>query len=155
MPPRRNPGICHARSVSIPISDAPDEIASNQDLLLEAENFGRDQDLRTLLKSIQPRVFIGEGDDVAKILEEWVVSMEDYFGYAGYNATAQGLMGRAKLNKPAKTWWKINCRSHNVTENFQGWEELKLRLKERYLPLNYDTTKMNEYLACLADVRDP
>lgn len=29
-----------------------------------------------------------------------------------------------------------------------GWEELKHSLKERYLPLNYTTTKMNEFLSC-------
>ena len=29
-----------------------------------------------------------------------------------------------------------------------GWEELKQGLKERYLPLNYSTAKMNEFLSC-------
>ena len=28
-----------------------------------------------------------------------------------------------------------------------GWGELKDSLKERYLPLNYETTKMNEFLS--------
>ena len=30
-----------------------------------------------------------------------------------------------------------------------GWGELKESLKERYLPLNYATTKMNEFLSCV------
>ena len=30
-----------------------------------------------------------------------------------------------------------------------GWEELKKSLKERYLPLNYSTVKMNEFLSCV------
>ena len=81
-------------------------------------------------------------------LEEWVMAMEDYFALSGYNALAQGLMGRAKLEGPAKLWWKLNCQSRIVTETSQGWEELKYHLKERYLPLNYDTTKMNEFLSC-------
>ena len=28
-----------------------------------------------------------------------------------------------------------------------GWEELKQSLQERYLPLNYSTSKMNEFLS--------
>ena len=30
-----------------------------------------------------------------------------------------------------------------------GWEELKKGLKQRYLPLNYTTIKMNEFLFCV------
>ena len=30
-----------------------------------------------------------------------------------------------------------------------GWGELKDSLKERYLPLNYETVKMNEFLSCV------
>ena len=34
-----------------------------------------------------------------------------------------------------------------------GWEELKASLKERYLPLNYETAKMNEFLSCVRKSR--
>ena len=34
-----------------------------------------------------------------------------------------------------------------------GWGELKDSLKERYLPLNYDTVKMNEFLSCVRKER--
>ncbi|MCO5553334.1 hypothetical protein L7F22_006855 [Adiantum nelumboides] len=30
----------------------------------------------------------------------------------------------------------------------QSWDQLKFHLKERYLPLDYSTTRMNEFLAC-------
>ena len=30
-----------------------------------------------------------------------------------------------------------------------GWGELKDSLKEKYLPLNYDSVKMNEFLSCI------
>ena len=76
------------------------------------------------------------------------MSMEDYFALAGYNNLAQGIMGRAKLDGPAKLWWKLNCQSRGVAESTQGWEDLKGHLKERYLPLNYSTNKMNEFLSC-------
>ena len=57
-------------------------------------------------------------------------------------------MGRAKLIGPAKLWWKLNCQSKGVSKTSLYWSELKLRLKERYYPLNFETLKMNEFLAC-------
>ena len=115
----------------------------------EKEDFGRDKDIKNLLKTLQPKAFTGEGADVPKVLEEWIMSMEDYFILAGYNNLAQGLMGRAKLEGSAKLWWKLSCQSRGVIEGTQSWDDLKRLLKERYLPLNYATNKMNEFLSCI------
>ena len=84
--------------------------------------------------------------DIPKVLEEWIMSMDDYFALAEYNALAQGIMGRAKLEGSAKLWWKLHCQIQGRSENSMGWEELKQSLKERYLPLNYSIAKMNEFL---------
>ncbi|MCO5604181.1 hypothetical protein L7F22_058342 [Adiantum nelumboides] len=118
------------------------------DIVLK-EDFGRDKDLKTLLKTVQPEPFIGEDSDNASKLEEWIISMEDYFDLAEYNFVAKGIMGRAKIKGPAKIWWKLNYKSRGVLEITQSWEELHLRLRERYSPPNYLTTKMNEFLACV------
>ena len=75
--------------------------------------------------------------------------MEDYFALAEYNTLAQGIMGRAKLDGSAKLWWKLHCQAQGRAENSMGWNELKDSLKERYLPLNYSTSKMNEFLSCV------
>ena len=75
------------------------------------EDFGRDKDLKNRLKNLQPKAFTGEGNNIPKILEEWIMSMEDYFALAGHNAIAQGIMGRAKLEGSAKLWWKLTCES--------------------------------------------
>ncbi|MCO5581824.1 hypothetical protein L7F22_035713 [Adiantum nelumboides] len=91
----------------------------------------------------------GEDLDNANKLEEWIISMEDYFDLAEYNFVAKGIMGRAKIKGSAKIWWKLNCKSRGVLEISQSWEELQLRLRERYSPPNYLTTKMNEFLACV------
>ena len=56
------------------------------------KDFGRDKDIKNLLKTLQPKAFTGEGFDVPKDLEEWIMSMEDYFDLAGYNAVVQGIM---------------------------------------------------------------
>ena len=115
----------------------------------EIEDFGRDKNLKNLLKNLQPKAFTGEGNNIPKILEEWIMSMDDYFALAGYNAVAQGIMGRAKLEGSARLWWKLHCQTQGKLETTMGWEELKASLKERYLPLNYATTKMNEFLSCV------
>ena len=75
------------------------------------EDFGKDKDMKNLLKTLQPKAFTGEGNNVPKILEEWIMSMDDYFALAGYNATAQGIMVRAKLEGLAKLWWKLHCQA--------------------------------------------
>ena len=113
------------------------------------EDFGRDKNLKNLLKNLQPKAFTGEGNNIPKILEEWIMSMDDYFALAGYNAVAQGIMGRAKLEGSAKLWWKLHCQTQGKQEITMGWGELKDSLKEQYLPLNYETTKMNEFLSCV------
>ena len=113
------------------------------------EDFGRDQNLKTLLKSLQPKIFTGEGNDVPKILEEWIMFMEDYFALAKYNSVAQGVMGRETLGGSAKLLWKLNCQTQGKKENTVGWDDLQKSLKERYLPTNYSTVKMNEFLSCV------
>ena len=113
------------------------------------EDFGRDKDLKNLLRNLLPKAFTGDGEDVPKLLEEWILSMEDYFSIAQYNSLAQGLMGRAKLDGPAKLWWKLHCQTLGRAKTSMSWGELKESLKERYLPLNYSTVKMNEFLSCV------
>ena len=121
---------------------APMEVAKRED-------FGRDKDLKTLLKHLQPKAFKGEGTNIPKILEEWIISIDHYFALANYNSIAQGIMGRAKLEGSAKLWWKLHFQTQGKVENFVGWEELKKSLRERYLPLNYSTVKMSEFLSCV------
>ena len=75
--------------------------------------------------------------------------MDDYFALAGYNALAQGIMGRTKLEGSTKLWWKLHCQVQAKPEKSMGWGELKDSLKERYLPLNYESAKMNEFLSCV------
>ena len=103
---------------------------------IPVEDFGRDKDLKNLLQNLLPKAFTGDGEDVPKLLEEWILSMEDYFSLAQYNSLAQGLMGRAKLDGPAKLWWKLHCQTLGRAETSMSWGELKESLKERYLPLN-------------------
>ena len=56
--------------------------------MAEKEDFGRDKYLKTLLKNLQPKSFKGEGADIPKILEEWIISIDYYFALANYNSIA-------------------------------------------------------------------
>ncbi|MCO5601250.1 hypothetical protein L7F22_055369 [Adiantum nelumboides] len=147
MPPRR---VTCRNTRNLEISKVQNNIESSgtPDIVLK-EDFGWDKDLKTLLKTVQPKSFTGNDPDNASKLKEWIISMEDYFYLAEYNFVAKGIMGRAKIKGPAKIWWNLNCKSRGVLEITQNWEELQLRLRERYSPPNYLTTKMNEFLACV------
>ena len=91
---------------------------------------GETRILKNLLKNLQPKAFTGEGNNISKILKEWIMSMDDYFALAGCNAVAQGIMGRAKLEGLAKFWWKLHCQTQGKLEITMGWGELKESLKE-------------------------
>ena len=58
-------------------------------------------------------------------------------------------MGKEKLEGLLKLWWKLHCQTQGKPNKSMGWVELKESLKERYLPLNYDTAKMNKFLSCI------
>ena len=69
--------------------------ATTPNKTVPVEDFGRDKDLKNLLRNLLPKAFTGEGEDVPKLLEEWILSMEDYFSLAQYNFLAQ--IGRAHV----------------------------------------------------------
>ena len=94
------------------------------------EDFGRDKDLKNLLNNLQPKAFTGEGNNIPKVLEQWIMSMDNYFALASYNAMTQGIMGRAKLEGSAKLWWKLHCQTQGKHEITMGWGEFKDSLKE-------------------------
>ncbi|MCO5567343.1 hypothetical protein L7F22_021033 [Adiantum nelumboides] len=132
---------------NLEIPEVPNNIEYSRmpDIVLR-EYFGRDKDLKNLLKTVQPEPFTREDSHNASKLEEWIISMEDYFDLAEYNFVAKGIMGKAKIKGPAKIW---NCKSTDVVEIILSWEELQLCLRERYSPPNYLTTKMNEFFICV------
>ena len=107
--PRQNPPPSRRRRSGLVSSEIPSAHSTPQDpsvgtapsvadMVSElVEDFGKDKDLRNL-KSLQPKPFTGEGANVPKILEEWIITIEDYFQLAGYNEVAKGILARAKLD---------------------------------------------------------
>ena len=86
---------------------------------LVLEDFGKNKSLKTFLKLFQPKTFSSKGNRVPNTLEEQIIEIKDYFTLAGYNLVAQCIMGRAKLLRLAKLWWKLNCQSRGVSEEIQ------------------------------------
>ena len=73
---------------------------------MNKEDFGRDKDLKNLLKNLKPKAFSGKGIENEVKLEEWIIAMEDYFDLAKYNEIAKEIFAQDKLEGPARTWWK-------------------------------------------------
>ena len=63
------------------------------------EDFGRDKNLKNLLKNLQPKAFTGEGNNIPKILKEYIMSMDDYFALAGYNVVVARNHGQGKAGR--------------------------------------------------------
>ena len=65
--------------------------------------------MRMLLKIFQLEASTWKRSNIPKILDEWIMYMDDYYTLANYNVVAQGIMGRAKLEGSTKLWWKLHC----------------------------------------------
>ena len=55
------------------------------------------------------------------------------------------MIARYKLTREAKLWWKKWCREQTIDKTTTTWKLIKEAVKERYLPLNHETLKMNEF----------
>ena len=94
---------------------------------------------------MKPSSFSGEGKDVAKEAKAWVESLDDYFLLVNTTAENESMIARYKLVGEAKLWWKEWCREQPVDESTVTWKVIKGAIKERYLPLDHETIKMNEF----------
>ena len=91
-----------------------------------------ERDIDAMLQKSQPGHFDGEGTDVGNKLEEWLERMDDYFNLAQSSNESKAVMGRFKLEKSAKLWWRNHCLENSLTASQVTWEELKQALKDNY-----------------------
>ena len=87
-PMSSNPATTLPTALAIAAIPRSSSLIDAQMEVVEREDFGRDKDLKTLIKHLQREAFKGEGTDIPKILEEWIISMDDYFALANYNSIA-------------------------------------------------------------------
>ena len=93
---------------------------------------------------MNPSSFFGEGKDVAKEAEAWIEALDDYFMLINTSAKNESMIARYKLTGEAKLWWKEWCREQTIDKTTTTWKLIKEAVKERYLPLDHETFKMNE-----------
>ena len=55
------------------------------------------------------------------------------------------MIARYKLIGEEKLWWKEWCQEQSNDKVTTTWKVIKEGVKERYLPLDHETLKMNEF----------
>ena len=94
---------------------------------------------------MKPSSFSREGKDVAKEAEAWIEALDGYFLLINMSAENKSMIARYKLTGEPKLWWKEWCREQTIDETTTTWKLIKEAAKERYLPLDHETLKMNEF----------
>lgn len=81
--------------------------------------------------------------------QDWLTALEDYFDWFGLSPYRKVHFVKMKLKGQACVWW------HSVEEYLHrlrlppitDWEEMKLKLQEKYLPLEYEDLVFAKLLA--------
>ena len=56
------------------------------------------------------------------------------------------MMGRFKLEKSAKLWWKDHCKERAIDPTNVSWDYLSTQLSKSYQTRTYRVDKINEFL---------
>ncbi|KAA8530465.1 hypothetical protein F0562_005174 [Nyssa sinensis] len=80
--------------------------------------------------------------------EDWLTAIEDYFDWFAVSEDRKVRYVRMKLKGHARAWWgsveeQLRRTRRPVVSN---WEEMKERLKEKYLPIDYEQMMFEEML---------
>lgn len=105
-----------------------------------------DHDVEAMLRKSQLGYISGEGDNVGEQLEDWFKKMEDYFDLAHSSEKNKAMMGRFKLEKSAKLWWKDHCKENALDPGNVTWDYLSAQLSKNYKSRTYRVDKKNEFL---------
>jgi hypothetical protein len=90
--------------------------------------------------------FHGKLDPYA--FQDWLTSLEDYFEWFGLAAERKVRFVKMKLKGQARVWWQsvedqlYRLRQPAITD----WEEMRLKLQEKYLPVDYEEMLFEELL---------
>jgi hypothetical protein len=90
--------------------------------------------------------FHGKMDPYA--FQDWLTSLDDYFEWFNLTSERKVHFVKMKLKGQARVWW------HSVEEQLHrlcrapilDWEEMRLKLQEKYLPVDYEESLFEELL---------
>jgi hypothetical protein len=82
------------------------------------------------------------------VFHDWIMVVEDYFEWSGLSLDRQVRFVKMKLKNQAHVWW------HSVEEHLRrlkqpaitDWDEMKLKLMEKYLPTDYEDSLLEELI---------
>jgi hypothetical protein len=80
--------------------------------------------------------------------EDWLTAIEDYFDWFAVSEERKVRYIRMKLKGHARVWWGSVEEQLQRTQRppISHWEEMKERLKEKYLPIDYEQMMFEEML---------
>jgi hypothetical protein len=80
--------------------------------------------------------------------EDWLTTIEDYFDWFAVSEDRKVRYVRMKLKGHARAWWGSVEEQLRRTRRpaIYNWEEMKERLKEKYLPIDYEQMMFEEML---------
>ncbi|KAG6761264.1 hypothetical protein POTOM_034472 [Populus tomentosa] len=80
--------------------------------------------------------------------EDWLTAIEDYFDWFAVSEDRKVRYIRMKLKGHARVWWGSVEEQLRRTQRppISHWDEMKERLKEKYLPIDYEQMMFEEML---------
>jgi len=80
--------------------------------------------------------------------EDWSTAIEDYFDWFAVSEDRKVRYVRMKLKGHARAWWgSVEEQLHRTRRPaIYNWEEMKDKLKEKYLPIDYEQMMFEEML---------
>nr|TKR98577.1 hypothetical protein D5086_0000201680 [Populus alba] len=120
------------------------------------EDFPRIRDRRIMdnqpIDELTKRIKIDVPDFYGKLdphaFEDWLTAIEDYFDWFVVAENRKTRYVRLKLKGHARAWWGSVEEQLRLTQRpaISDWEEMKERLKEKYLPIDYEQMMFEEML---------
>jgi hypothetical protein len=77
------------------------------------------------------------------------MSLEDYFDWYGLPPDCKVRLVKMKLKGQARMWWdRVEEYHHSLRlPPINDWEEMKLKMQEKFLPMDYEDSVFAELLA--------
>lgn len=84
------------------------------------------------------------------VFQDWLTFLENYFDWSGLSFDRQVRFAKMKLKGQARIWWhSVEERLHRLKHSpINKWDKMKLKLQEKYLPLNYEDSLFEELIYC-------
>jgi hypothetical protein len=104
------------------------------------------------LNELTKRMKVDEPDFHGKLepnaFEDWLTAIKDYFDWFTISEDRKVHYVCMKLKGHARAWWEsVEAQLRRTRQpSISNWEEMKERMKEKYLPIDYEQMMFEEML---------